>query len=248
MQEPYKSPAQRGRREQDVSVLGFSDLSSLLAFIYLLFFLFILVVFSSNPQDPQAFGFYKLSVFFQVVSFFGIFFVPTLLIYFALDLNKSVAHTFVVLVYPLLAVSGVAILNVADSPFLAALSGLVLFAFYLLLGLSRSAAERQRRVPQPVVRTRPIMQAPPQMQPQRRPQAGRAAAGRASVQRQQTSRYAPPSRPQEFRRDGQPQYRAPDGFLSRLDRFLDRYDYVEGEAVKKGLRRDVKYPRDRRRR
>jgi hypothetical protein len=177
------------------------------------------------------------------LSFFGIFFVPTLLIFFALDLTKSVGHTFVVLVYPLLALGGISILNVGDLPFLAALSGLVLFAFYFLLGLSRSADERQRRVPPPVVRTSPKMQAPPRTQPQRRPPAGRAA-----VQRQQTSRYPPPNRPQEFRRDGQPQYRTSDGFLSRLDRFLDRYDYVEGEAVKKGLRRDVNYPRDRRRR
>jgi hypothetical protein len=243
MQEPYTSPPQRGGREQDVSVLGFSDLASLPAFIYLLFFLFVLVVYSSNPLEPQVFGFYKLSEFFQVVSFFGIFFVPTLLIYFALDLTKSVAHTVVVFLYPLLALGGAAILNVADLPFLAALSGSVLFAFYLLLGLSRSAAERQRRVPPPVVRTSSSVLAPPRTQPQRRPQAERAA-----VRRQQTSRHAPPNRPQEFRRDGQPQYRAPDGFLSRLDRFLDRYDYVEGEAVKKGLRRDVKYPRDRRRR
>jgi hypothetical protein len=177
------------------------------------------------------------------VSFFGIFFVPTLLIYFALDLNKSVGHTFVVLVYPLLALGGIAILNVGDLPFLAALSGLVLFAFYFLLGLGRTATERRRRIPKRVVRPSPGTYAPPQMSPQRRPQYGRAA-----VQRQQTSRYAPPSRPQEFRRDVRPQYGPPDGFLSRLDRFLDRYDYVEGEAVKKGSRRDVKNPRDRRRR
>ena len=93
MREPYDSSAQYGKREQDESVLGLSDLASLPAFIYLLFFLFVLVVYSANPLEPQVFGFYKLSVFFQVVSFFSIFFVPTLLIYFALDLTKSVAHT-----------------------------------------------------------------------------------------------------------------------------------------------------------
>ena len=243
MREPYDSPAQRGRSEQDESVLGFSDLASLPAFIYLLFFLFVLVIFSANPLEPQVFGFYKLSVFFQVVAFFSIFFVPTLLIYFTLDLTKSVAHTCIVLGYPLLALVGVAILNVADSPLLAALSALVLFAFYLLLGLSRSATERQRRIPQPVVRPRPSTRAPSQMPPQRQPQDERAA-----VQQQQTSRYVPPGRPQEFRRDARPQYGASDGFLSRLDRFLDRYDYVEGEAVRKGSRRDLKSPRDRRRR
>jgi hypothetical protein len=243
MREPYDNPAHHVRSEPDTSVLGFSDLASLPAFIYLLFFLFVLVVFSANPLETQVFGFYKLSVFFQVVAFFSIFFVPTLLIYFALDLTKSVAHTCVMLGYPLLALGGVAILNVADLPLLAALSGLVLFAFYLLLGLSRSATVRQRRTPQPVVRPRPSTQAPSQLPPQRQPQDERAA-----VQRQPTSRYVPPNRLQEFRRDVRPQYGTSDGFLSRLDRFLDRYDYVEGEAVRKGSRRDVKYPRDRRRR
>ncbi|MGZ8885193.1 MAG: hypothetical protein ACXW1O_01265 [Halobacteriota archaeon] len=243
MREPLDSPAQYGKREQDASVLGFTDLASVPAFIYLLFFLFVLVVFSSNPLEPSAFGFYKLSVFFQVVAFFSIFFVPTLLIYFALDLTKSIAHTCVVLAYPILALGGVAVLNIADLPLLAALSGLVLFAFYFLLGLGRTATERRRRIPKPVVRPSPGTYAPSQMSPQRRPQDERAA-----VQRQQTSRYAPPSRPQEFRRDVRPQYGGSDGFLSRLDRFLDRYDYVEGEAVKKGSRRDVKNARDRRRR
>ena len=159
MREPNDSPAQRGRSEKDESVLGFSDLASLPAFIYLLFFLFVLVVFSANPFEPQVFGFYKLSVFFQVIAFFSIFFVPTLLIYFALDLTKNTAHSCIVLGYPLLVLGGVAILNVADSPLLAALSGLVLFAFYFFLGLSRSATERQRRTLQPVVRPTPLTQA-----------------------------------------------------------------------------------------
>jgi hypothetical protein len=176
------------------------------------------------------------------VAFFSIFFVPTLLIYFALDLTKSTAHTIIVLGYPLLALGGVAVLNVADSPLLAALSGLVLFAFYFFLGLSRSTTERQRRTLKPVLHPTPLTHAPPQMPPQKRPQDELTA-----VQRQQTSRYAPPSRPQEFRRDARPQHGSSDGFISRLDRFLDRYDYVEGEAVRKGSRRDVKSPRDKRR-
>ena len=243
MREPPDTPAQNERFELYESLLGFSDLASLPAFLYLLFFLFVLVIFSANPLEPQVFGFYKLSVFFQVVSFFSIFFVPTLLIYFALDLTKSVMHTCVVLVYPLLVLGGMTLLNVADLPLLAALCGLVLFAFYLLLGLGRSATERRRRTPQPVVRPGSYTQAPSQMPPPRRSQDGSAA-----VQRQQTTRYVPPSRPQEFRRDVRPQYGGSDGFLSRLDRFLDQYDYVEGEAVKKGSRRDVKNPRDRRRR
>jgi hypothetical protein len=244
MREPYNSSPQYGRLEQDDSLLGFSDLASLPAFIYLLFFLFVLVIYSANPLEPQVFGFYKLSVFFQVVSFFGIFFVPTLLIYFSLDLTKSVAHTGVVLVYPLLALGGVTVLNVADLPLLAALSGFFLFAFYFLLGLSRAATERRRRIPRArrVVRSRPTTRAPLQMPPQRRPQDERAA-----IQRQRVPQYAPPTRPQEFRREVRGQYGAPDGFLSRLDRFLDRYDYIEGEAVRKGSKRDVKYPRDRRR-
>jgi hypothetical protein len=242
MREPYDSPTQRGRSEQDESVFGFADLASLPAFIYLLFFLFVLVVFSANPFEPQVFGFYKLSVFFQVIAFFSIFFVPTLLIYFALDLTKSTAHTCIVLGYPLLVLGGVAILNVADSPILAALSGLVLFAFYFFLGVSRSVTERQRRTLQPVMRPTPLRQAPRQMPQQQRPQDELDA-----VQRQQTSRYAPPSRPQEFRRDVRPQYGSSDGFISRLDRFLDRYDYVDGEAVRKGSRRNVKSPRDKRR-
>jgi len=242
MREPYDTPAQNGRFELYESLLGFSDLASLPAFLYLLFFLFVLVVFSANPLEPQVFGFYKLSVFFQVVSFFSIFFVPTLLIYFALDLSKSVVHTCVVLVYPLLVLGGASILNVAELPFLAALCGLVLFAFYLLLGLSRSATERRRRTPPPVARPSSYTHAPSQMPPQRQSQGGSTA-----VQRQQTTRYVSPSRPQEFRRDVKPQYGDSDGFLSRLDRFLDRYDYVEGEAVRKGSRRNVKSQRDRRR-
>jgi hypothetical protein len=242
MREPYDSLAQHQRPEQIESMFGLSDLASLPTFIYLLFFLFVLVVYSANPLEPQVFGFYKLSVFFQVLSFFSIFFVPTLLIYFAFDLTKSLAHTCVVLIYPLLALGGVSVLNVADLPLLAALSGLVLFAFYFLLGLSRSAAERRRRAPRTtrVIRPSPLMQAARQTQ---RPQQDE----RAVVQRQHPSRYPPSNRPQEFRRDVRPQYGTSEGFLSRLDRFLDRYDYIEGEAVKKGLRRDVKYPRDKRR-
>jgi hypothetical protein len=244
MRESYDSSAPYGRRDQDDSVLGLSDLASLPAFIYLLFFLFVLVVYSANPLDPQAFGFYKLSVFFKIVSFFGIFFVPTLLIYFALDLTRNVAHTFIVLLYPVLALGGVIILNVADLPLLAALSGFVLFAFYFLLGLSYSATERRRRTARArrVVRPSPVTRAPLQMPPQQRLQDERAA-----IHRPRASQYVPPSRPQEFRRESRPQYGTSDGFLSRLDRFLDRYDYVEGEAVRKGSRRDVKYPRDRRR-
>ena len=109
-----------------------------------------------------TFGFYKLYRFFKIVSFFSIFFVPTLLIYFALDLTKNVAHTFIVLLYPLLVLGGVTILNVADLPLLAALSGFVLFVFYFLLGLSYSATERQRRAPRArrVVRPSPVTRAP----------------------------------------------------------------------------------------
>jgi len=240
MKESYDSSARYGRREEDDSVLGLS-LASLPVFIYLLFFLVVLVVYNANPLEPP-FGFYKLYPFFQVVSFFSIFFVPTLLIYFAVDLTKSVAHTFVVLLYPLLVIVGVTVLN-AD-PLLAALSGFVLFVFYFLLGLSYSATERQRRAPRArrVVRPSPVTRARVQMPPQQRPQDERAV-----IHRPRASQYAPPSRPQEFRRESRPQYGASDGFLSRLDRFLDRYDYVEGEAVRKGSRRDVKYPRDRRR-
>ena len=245
MREPYDSLPPYGRLEQDESVLGLSDLASLPTFIYLLFFLFVLVVYSANPLEPQVFGFYKLSVFFQVVSFFGIFFVPTLLIYFALDLTKSLAHTCIILLYPLLALGAVTLLNVPDLPLLAALSGFILFAIYFLLGLSHAATERRRRIPRArhVARPRPVTQAPLERPPQRQPQDERAA-----IQRQRAPQYRPPSRPQEFRREARPQYGDSDGFLSRLDRFLDRYDYVEGEAVRKGSRRDVTYPRDRRRR
>ncbi|MEI7826645.1 MAG: hypothetical protein WCI87_02465 [Euryarchaeota archaeon] len=254
MREPYNSAAQYERPDQDESVLGFSDLASLPAFIYLLFFLFVLVAYSSNPLEPQVFGFYKLSEFFKIVSFFSIFFVPTLLIYFALNLTKNVAHMCIVLLYPLLALGGITILNVADKPFLATLSGSVLFAFYFLLLLSHSATERRRRAPRVrrVVRPSPVAQAPPGMPPQQRPYDERAA-----IQRQRASQYTSQSRrqdfrgevpPQEFRREVPPQYGASDGFLSKLDRFLDRYDYVDGEAVKKGPKRNVDYPRDKRRR
>jgi len=191
-----------------------------------------------------VFGFYKLSVFFQVVSFFGIFFVPSLLIYFALVFTKSVGHTVVVVGYPILALGAAAILNIPDAPLFAALSGVVLFAFYFLAGLNRSAIERRQRAPyaRSAVRQSPVVLPPPRLPPQRRPSDQRPPA-----QRRQMSQYAPPSRPSDFGREVRPQYGSSDGFLSRLDRFLDRYDYVDGEAVRKGSRRSGKYERDRRR-
>jgi hypothetical protein len=63
----------------------------------------------------------------------------------------------------------------------------------------------------------------------------------------QMSEYAPQSRPSDFRREVRPQYGSSDNFRSRLDRFLDRYDYVDGEAVRKGSRRRIRYEKDRRR-
>lgn len=244
MREPYNTSALYGRFEQDESVFGLSNLASWPAFFYLLFFLFVLVVYSANPLDPQAFGFYKLSIFFQVVSFFGIFFVPTLLIYFALDLTKSVAHTFIVLIYPLVALGVLTALSIADLPLVAALCGFFLFTFYFLLGLSRSAAEKgmYRRSPRVrgVARPSPTTRAPAPTAPGRRARDERAYAQRAPQR-------ASPSRAHEFRRDVRPQYGAPDGFLARLDRFLDRYDYVDGEAVPKRSRHNAAYQRDRRR-
>ena len=244
MREADTSSAPYGRYEKDDSIFGLSDLASLAAFIYLLFFLLVLVLYSANPFEPAVFGFYKLSVFFQIVSFFGIFFVPTLLIYFALDFTKSVGHTVVVLGYPILVLGAAAILNIPDAPLFAALGGLVLFAFYFLAGLNRSAIERRQRAPrsQRAVRQRPVVVPPPLVPPQRRP-----SDQRSPDQRRQTSQYAPPNRPPDFRRETKPQYRSPDSFLSRLDRFLDRYDYVDGEAVRKGSRRSGKYERDQRR-
>ncbi|MGD0170643.1 MAG: hypothetical protein ABSB81_00740 [Halobacteriota archaeon] len=244
MREADTSSVPYGRYEKDESIFGLSDLASLAAFIYLLFFLLVLVIYSANPFEPAVFGFYKLSVFFQVVSFFGIFFVPTLLIYFALDFTKSVGHTVVVLGYPILALGAAAILNIPDAPLFAALSGVVLFAFYFLAGLNRSAIERRQRAPyaRSAVRQSPVVLPPPRLPPQRRPSDQRPPA-----QRRQMSQYAPPSRPSDFGREVRPQYGSSDGFLSRLDRFLDRYDYVDGEAVRKGSRRSGKYERDRRR-
>jgi len=244
MREPYNTAGLYAGLEQDDSVFGLSNLASWPAFFYLLFFLFVLVVYSANPLEPQVFGFYKLSVFFQVVSFFSIFFVPTLLIYFALDLTKSIGHTFIVLVYPLVALGGVSALSIADLPLMSAMCSFFLFVFYLLLGLSRSAAEkrsrrhsqRARRTARPSATTR----AAAPMTPQRR-----ARDERAYVQR--VPQRGPSGRTYEFRRDARSQYGAPDGFLARLDRFLDRYDYVDGEAVPKSSRRSAAYQRDRRR-
>jgi len=227
MHEADNSSAPYGRYEKDESIFGLSDLASLTAFIYLLFFLLVLVIYSANPFEPAVFGFYKLSVFFQVVSFFGIFFVPTLLTYFALDLTKSVGHTVVVLGYPFLVLGAAAILNIPDAPLFAALSGLVLFAFYFLAGLNRSTIERQQRASGARRAVRQNQRAP--------------------AQRQLMSQYAPPSRPSDFRRDAKPQYGSSDSFLSRLDRFLDRYDYIDGQAVPKSSRRSVRYERDQRR-
>jgi hypothetical protein len=244
MREPYSTSGLYGRLEQDDTVFGLSNLASWPAFFYLLFFLFVLVVYSANPLDPQVFGFYKLSVFFQVVSFFSIFFVPTLLIYFALDLTKSVGHTFIVLVYPLVALSGVSALSIADLPLMSALCGFFLFTFYFLLGLSHSAAEKRNRRRSTHVRrmARPsgAARAASTMTTQRR-----ASDERAYVQRM--PQRAPSGRTYEFRRDARSPYGTPDGFLARLDRFLDRYDYVDGEAVPKSSRRSAAYQRNRRR-
>jgi hypothetical protein len=82
---------------------------------------------------------------------------------------------------------------------------------------------------------------------QRLPPQGRPPDQRVPTQTRQTSQYGPPSRPSDFRREPRPQYGSSDSFISRLDRFLDRYDYVDGEAVRKGSRRNVRYERDRRR-
>ena len=244
MREADTSSVPYGRYEKDDSIFGLSDLASVAAFIYLLFFLFVLVIYSANPFEPAVFGFYKLSIFFQIVSFFGIFFVPTVLIYFALDLTKSVGHTMVVLGYPILVLGAAAILNIPDAPLFAALGALVLFAFYFLAGLNRSAIERQQRAQgaQRSARQRPGVPPPTRLPPQRRPSDQRAPA-----QSRQMSQYAPPSYPPDYRRGARPQYGSSDGFLSRLDRFLDRYDYVDGEAVRKGSRRSRGYERDRRR-
>lgn len=241
MREADTSPVRYGPYDEEESIFGLSNLASVAAFLYLLFFLLVLVAYSANPTQPA--GYYKLSVFFQIASFFGIFFVPALLIYFALDLTKSVAHTLVVLGYPILALGAASYLNVPDAPIFAALSGLVLFAYYFLEGLNRAANERQRPVPrrQRAVRQRPIPP-PSQLPPQRGPPDQHAAP-----QRRQMSQYAPPSRPSNVRRDVRPQYRSSDSFRSRLDRFLDRYDYVDGEAVPKDSRRSARNQGDRRR-
>jgi hypothetical protein len=244
MREPYNTPGLYERLEPDDSVFGLSNLASWPAFFYLLFFLFVLVIYSANPLEPQAFGFYKLSVFFQVVSFFSIFFVPTLLIYFALDLTKSIGHTFVVLIYPLIALGVVSTLSIADLPLMSALCGFLLFIFYFLLGLSRSAAEKRRRRRSPRARG------------MARPSAATRTAASMAAQRrtnyegayvQRAPQSASSDRAHEFRRDARPQYGAPDGFIARLDRFLDRYDYVDGEAMPKSSRRSATYQRDRRR-
>jgi hypothetical protein len=244
MREPYNTSPLHGRLEQNDSLFGLSNLASWPTFFYLLFFLFALVVYSANPLEPQVFGIYKLSVFSQVISFFSVFFVPTLLIYFALDLPRSIAHSFIMLIYPLVVVGGVTAFSTADMPLVSALCGFFLFAFYFLLGVSRSAAEKGRRRRSPRVRrvARPsaASRAPAPMAPQRRMYDDHAYVQRAP---QRVS----PSRARELRRDVQPQYRAPDGFLARLDRFLDRYDYVDGEAVPKSSRRSATYQRDRRR-
>ena len=242
MREADTSPVRYGQYEKDESFFGLSDLASLAAIIYLLFFLVVLVTYSANPSEPA--GYYKLSVLFQIVSFFGIFFVPALLIYFALGLTKSLAHTIVVLGYPILALGAAATLNIPDAPLFAALTGLVLFAYYFLVGLSRSAIEQRRPTPraQRAVRQSTVGPPPPRQPPQRRP-----SDQHAPPQRRQMSEYAPPSRPSDFRREVRPQYRSSNGFRSRLDRFLDRYDYVDGEAVRKGSRRSVRSERDQRR-
>jgi len=262
MREADTSPVRYGRYEKDESFFGLSDLASLAAIIYLLFFLLVLVIYSANPSEPA--GFYTLSVLFQIVSFFGIFFVPTLLIYYALGLTQSFAHTVVVLGYPILALGAATTLNIPDAPLFAALSGLVLFAYYFLVGLNRSAIEQRRPTSraQRAVRQSPVVSPPPRPPAQRRPSDQRPVVSppprppaqrrpsdqRTPPQTRQMSEYAPPSRPSDFRREVRPQHRASDSFRSRLDRFLDRYDYVDGEAVRKGSRRRVRYERDQRRR
>jgi hypothetical protein len=139
----------------------------------------------------------------------------------------------------------------------------VLFAYYFLVGLNRSAIEQRRPTPraQRAVRQSPVVPPPPQPPAQRRPSDQRPVVPpppqppaqrrpsdqRAPPQRRQMSQYAPPSHPSDFRQEVRPQYRSSNGFRSRLDRFLERYDYVDGEAVRKGSRRRVRYEKDRRR-
>ncbi len=252
MREHYIGPPSGQGYQQEESLFGLSSLVSMAAFAYLLFFLLVLSVYSANPLEPALFGFYKLSVYLQVLSFFSVFFLPTLLIYFALDLTRSVAHTVIVLAYPLLVLAGVFVLNISASPTLAAVMGLIPFVFYFILGLSRATTDRRRRAtrPQHVARPSPSMydlrhQPPPRrMEPDRRSTTQRQTPTQRPPRRPQ---YPPTNRPSESRRDGRVPYRSSDGFLSKLDRYLDRYDYVDGEAVKKGSRRSIVYQRDRRR-
>jgi len=250
MRERYNSPPQHRGYQQDDSLFGLSDLASLSAFIYFLFFLVILAIYSANPLEPTLFGFYKLSLYFQLLAFFGVFFLPALLIYIALDFTKSVAHTVIVLAYPLLVLGGIAVLRVPPSPPLVALSGLILFAFYFVLGLNRSVAERKRRGPRPqrVVRPGPPAQNARSLTPAQpmRPEQETTEQRQRVVQPPPASLYAPPSRSSEPRQESRTQYRSPDGFVSKLDRFLDRYDYVDGEAVKKGSQRSAMHYRERR--
>lgn len=251
MRERHIGPPPNKGYQQDESLFGLSDLASLPTFLYLLFFLLVLSIYSANPLEPALFGFYKLSLYLQLISFFSVFFLPALLIYFALDLTKSIGHTVIVLAYPLLVLGGIFVLGIPASPPLAAFMGLIPFAFYFVLGLSRSSTNRQRRTsrPQRVVRPEPSTydlrrQPPPQrMEPDRRT----ATQPQMPIQQPpQRPQYPPPNR-SESRRDERAPYRSSDGVLSKLDRFLDRYDYVDGEAVKKGARRSTAYQKERRR-
>ncbi len=251
MRERYSGLTADSGYQQDESLLGLSDLASLPVFVYLLFFILVLSLYSANPLEPALFGFYKLSKSLQILSFFSVFFLPALLIYFALDLTKSIAHTVIVLAYPILVLGGVLFLGMSPSPAFAALLGFIPFAFYFVLGLGKSSTTRRRRTsrPQRVVHSEPSMHElrrqprPQRMEPDKRIVTQRQLSTQRPPQRQE---YPPSNRP-EYRRDVRTPYRSSDGFLSKLDRFLDRYDYVDGEAVKKGSRRGAAYQRERRR-
>jgi len=208
MREPYrKTITDESYDARGVYGFGLTDVLSLPALMYLVFSVLVLSIYSSLTPESAFYASYKLALFLRSFSYFSIFLIPTIVIYFALSLNRRIIPTVILTVYPIASLSVLFLVFGTSSPGIFMLSGLVLFAFCSLLGLTRTAS---RWAPE-------------------------AVYGGADVrQRQMMDR-----RRSNMNSDINP----PENFLEKLDKFLDLYEYVDGEAVRKSRgRHNIKTP------
>ena len=213
MQEPYgKTINDTSYEARGVYGFGLTDVLSLPALMYLVFSVLVLSIYSSLTPESAFYASYKLALFLRSFSYFSIFLVPTIVIYFALNLNRKITYTLILTAYPIASLSVLFLVFGASTPGIFMLSAFVLFAFYFLLGLTRTASRW----------------------------AHEAGYWSADVRRSADVR----ERQMDTRRGNRnSDFNPPESFLEKLDKFLDLYEYADGEAVRKRRgRRNVRAP------